>query len=527
MIPRRDHGHLLAAAGLAAAVASAAAGAAHARPNGPSLLCQTYPSAPACQGRLPDCYTCHTAVTGTVSWNAYGDAVRAALRGPFDTALPDALHAVEQSDADGDGQSNLAELLAGTAPGDATSRVPAVPPPPADLDTTGYAVAQYDPAFAYRRVMVTFCGTSPTYEQTTALAAAPDARAFVHRALDECLRSTYWLDEALPRLADTRIRPLGGASSCMGYYANFEFDYQLFAWALSGDRDARDLLVAQYHVVRDADHNLAVYQPPDPRDPRVPAPASRGSLRTCRDHDGNPLRDADGALNAYSFTGGEPLQPGERAGMITTQWFMWFGTMGTYLPRSTAAQAYRAYLGYEIASLQGLFPVANEPHDYDAKGVGSAQCSGCHSTLDPLSYAFASYWGGTGSADIYIRLGLPVRFPGVYDRTRPSTRSPGFFPNAWTDAWRAAPPTGSLFGEALPADTATAPSLVAWARRAADSEPFRRNLAEMFFAYAVGREPGPGDWDEFNRLWRDLPSHGHTANGLLHQLVDTLAFGAP
>jgi hypothetical protein len=322
------------------------------------------------------------------------------------------------------------------------------------------------------------------------------------------------------------VRPIGGAGACAHYFANFEFDYDLFTWALSGDRDARDLLVANYYVVRDARHDLVVYQPPDPAEPRVPAPASRGAARVCRDRDGNPVRGADGGLNGYSYAGGQALRPNQRAGMITTQWFLWYNTMGTWMPRSTAAQAYRAYLGYELSNLEGLFPVADEPHDYDAKGVGAPACAGCHSTLDPLAYAFLPYFGGSGSANLYLSRGLPVRYAGVYEPGRRTDRL-GFYPPAWTDAFRAAPGTPHLFGEPLPGDTATAPSLVAWARRAADSEPFARNLAEMFFTYAVDRAPGAGDWDEFNRLWRDLPAHGFTATGLIHQLVDTLAFGAP
>ena len=68
-------------------------------------------------------------------------------------------------------------------------------------------------------------------------------------------------------------------------------------------------------------------------------------------------------------------------------------TMFTSIPRTTAAQAYRAFLGYDIAKLEGLWPVAGEPADYDNKGVGAPACAGCHATLDPLTYPFSRYEG--------------------------------------------------------------------------------------------------------------------------------------
>lgn len=37
--------------------------------------------------------------------------------------------------------------------------------------------------------------------------------------------------------------------------------------------------------------------------------------------------------------------------MLTTRWFLAKNTMVTPIPRTTAAQAYRAYLGYDIAKM--------------------------------------------------------------------------------------------------------------------------------------------------------------------------------
>ena len=85
--------------------------------------------------------------------------------------------------------------------------------------------------------------------------------------------------------------------------------------------------------------------------------------------------------------------------MITTAWFFVINTMFTAVPRTTAAQAYRSYLGYDIARSEGLIePPAGTPLiDYDQKGVTEEECAVCHRTLDPLSYAFTRYKGLIGS----------------------------------------------------------------------------------------------------------------------------------
>ena len=71
----------------------------------------------------------------------------------------------------------------------------------------------------------------------------------------------------------------------------------------------------------------------------VPSIASRGRI------------DDDG------IGGGQPLDVEHRAGMITTQWFLVINTMLSDLPRTTAAQAYRSYLGEDIARQEGIWPV--------------------------------------------------------------------------------------------------------------------------------------------------------------------------
>ena len=67
--------------------------------------------------------------------------------------------------------------------------------------------------------------------------------------------------------------------------------------------------------------------------------------------------------------------------------------MFTSIPRTSAAQAYRAYLGYDISKMEGLQAVVDEPVDYDAKGVEAPDCAVCHRTLDPLTYPFSRYDG--------------------------------------------------------------------------------------------------------------------------------------
>ena len=77
------------------------------------------------------------------------------------------------------------------------------------------------------------------------------------------------------------------------------------------------------------------------------------------------------------------------------------------MPRTTAAQAYRAYLGLDIARSEGLIPPDDEELiDYDEKGITDPKCSVCHTTLDPLSYPFSRYNGISGMAS------------GSYDRDR-------------------------------------------------------------------------------------------------------------
>jgi hypothetical protein len=454
-----------------------------ARPIAPELVCRTYPNIPDCSGSLVTCSHCHSSVYPT-SWNAFGASVKSKLApgDAFEAALPDALAGLEQEDADGDGLSNLEELELGTAPGDAASGWSAAPAPEG-AGNPQYDVGNYDYAFAYRRVMILYCGASPTYDQRQAFDAdRPDAetlRGRLHDALSECLDSKHWSETALPRLADKRVRPLAaaGPDSMIRIgprrlvVGDYRYDYRLWRYLLTGDRDMRELLTARYHVEENEQGELEQVSGARPKE--------------------DPM----------AFAGGQPLEEEHRAGMLTTQWYLAINTMFSSLPRTSAAQAYRSYLGADISSGEGIRPVAGEPVDIDDKGVADDRCATCHSTLDPLAYAFAKYEG------------IDSMFGGGFGGYRPDrvTRMP-----RWSDEAQ----TPVLFGQQVG-------SLPEWAQVAAESDMFKRNMAELFFEHALTRKPGPPDQREFKLMWQALPEDGYSANRLIHRLVDTQAFGVP
>ena len=552
--------------GAAVAVFTGALGLAsyaQAKPTAPALICEEYADAAECAGAVPSCTLCHDAINPP-SWNAFGAEVRAALPpgATFEQGLPGALQALEASDTDGDGVSNLDELLAGTLPADPSSvRKPTASmdggtPSSADAGTRAdggstsnpeYQVGKYDPSFAFRRINTLYCGRSPSFEQREAFRAAQGdveaTRAQLHTTLDTCLKSDYWQKTTLPRLADAKIRPQGslGPDSKVSLgggiklsIADYYYDYRLWRWATTADRDMRHLLTADYFVLEGAD----------------------GTLSTTYD-----------VIRGTGFIGGgQPLPRDKRAGMITTQWFLVIHTMFSALPRTTAAQAYRAYLGTDIAAGEGLIPVPNEPVDIDNKGVAEARCAGCHSTLDPLAYAFMKYegigfGGAVGGAIPNIpniprpaaatstpAAATPAAGGGIYPTAGATPAAGGIYPNPTAGATPGAGgiyPSAVAFGgfneqrgpRRIPGwDDAKQQSwllgkpvnsLVEWAKVASESDQFKRTMTETFYIHAFGRKPDATDLAEFNALWRSLPEDGYSANRLLHRLVDTQTFGAP
>ena len=324
-------------------------------PTAPGLVCKEYADAPACAGQIPSCTLCHESVNPP-SWNAFGKALGEAFEPDldFDQNIPVALRATEDQDADGDGIRNLDELMLGSLPGDATSQPVKAAPMDAGVAVTSDAGATatslptgYDLEFAFRRVTTLYCGRSPVFEELEAFLASAEDRASgrqkLHETLTACLQSDYWQKNALLRLADKRIKPQGSIGPDTQIrigplrlvIGDYNYDYRLWRFIMSDNRDMRELLTADYHVQEAADGTLTQTRAILPKADRM------------------------------ALAGGQPLPPERRAGLITTQWILSVNTMFSAVPRTTAAQAYRAYLGADISAGAGLIPVPNEPSDID------------------------------------------------------------------------------------------------------------------------------------------------------------------
>lgn len=423
-----------------------------ASPIGTTIFCQKYPESTACRDETVSCNICHA---GPPSLNPYGDDILRNLNGDLASGLYEALDRVEELDSDGDGVNNRDEIRFGGHPGNRSIT------PVMDLEV------DYDRELAFRRILVNYCGRPANYQEMQAFQNASDQKALMHQNLAECLESDYWKDEALHRMADRKIQPL----STIGYggnvvIADYRWDYWLFSYIMSGDRDVRELLSAQYHI--------------DENGNRI---------------EGTIAREESPQLGErIVIAGGQPLQPDRRAGMITTQWFFANFSMFDQLPRNSASQAYRSYLGLDIATGEGLMPVPNEPRDVDNIDIAKPECAVCHSTLDPLAYSFASYVGiETVRAFLFNSNG-----------TYRANRTP----------WGG---DGVILGESVN-------DLLEWADVARNSDQFKRNVAHMIFTQALSRDPLPHENDEFNALWQALPEDGYSVNKLIHRFVETKAF---
>ena len=223
-----------------------------------------------------------------------------------------------------------------------------------------------------------------------------------------------------------------------------------------------------------------------------------------------------------------------RAGMLTTRWFWVKNTMFTPVPRTTAAQAYRAYLGYDIAKLEGLQPVAGEPVDYDRKGVTAETCAVCHSTLDPLSYPFSRYDGigggdegeGGNEEDFLnpdMEMDTEFNADGTVNGTFANYSSGRLerFVRQEGPQIVETPEAGLLFGQPVA-------NLLEWAEVAANSEPFARKVVLDYWRLLVGEDPQPGDEAVFTTLAQRLSSeHEYRVERMLRDLIATEAYGAP
>jgi hypothetical protein len=461
-----------------------------AQPPGPTLFCEHYADAPACSSGDVSCTTCHVSPPAL---NVYGEDVAAALAPGearplhvdlFTDRLVDALIAVEGVDSDLDSYSNLEEILAGTSPADAASS-PA-PDDCADDDGDDWDVCGYDADYAYKRVLIDFCGRSPTLTEKEAFAAASDRRGALHDALDECLDSEHWrgMNGRVWNLANNKINPTLSIKSGIDAgpipLADYDDDYAYFVWTQTDGRDTRLLLTGQNFVTASYVGGATVYD----------------------SWNRSPIRD----LEERGYDRFQAVVEERRAGMLTHRWFLAAHTMFTAVPRTTAAQAYRAYLGYDIARLEGLSPVVNEPADYDQKGVQAEGCAACHSTLDPMSYPFSRY-EGIGNA-----VGFDNQYEYNEDRMSGFVRSDG-------EGVLDTPEQGFLLGE--PVD-----DLVAWAQVAANSEAFRRSRVSDYWEMLLGEPPRANEQAEFGALAAGLASTW-SIEAMLHDLIDTEAYGAP
>jgi hypothetical protein len=463
-----------------------------AKPPGSMEFCKIYPNAHVCAASpMVNCTTCHTVPPAR---NLFGEQVAANLApgaarplsdADYIAALPAALKAVEALDADGDGISNLAELIAGSQPELSSSRPTSAGCTPGQAKTAAagrWNTCGYDPAHAYRKVTLDVCGRSPTRAETEAFRRLlPNESAWrgaLSDRLDQCLRTPYWLgvNGVLWNLANAKISPVdsikAGPRAGSIPLADYEWDYNLFAWLNTGDRDVRGLLTGQDFVKRVSD-SPPTFEP-------VPEEGMRG------------LRQA-----------GQTVPREKRAGMITTRWFTTVNTMFTPIPRTTAAAAYRQYLGLDLARMQGLHPAVSEPADYDAKGVAAPACAVCHSTLDPLTYPF-------------------TRYDGIIRNNYNPNRLKNF---VRTDGPRVveAPEAGEIFGQKVA-------NLMEWSQVAANSDAFAQKVVWDYWKLMVGREPGPADQTEFTLMWKGLKAQdkfNYRTERMLHALVLTEAYGRP
>ena len=392
-------------------------------------------------------------------------------------ALPGALAAVESLDSDGDGVSNLVEIQQGTFPGDPESY-------PRNVACAGkpnptYSVCNYDYHYTFRKVALDFCGFSPTYAQMVQFDALSDAQKAqnIDDTLSFCLKSDLWRGKngQLWELAHRKIRPVGSLKAGpedtgLVPLADYYDDYDLFTWTQIDDHDAREVLTANYFVTRQSANNMTTY----------------AQAQTI------PLQGVD---------------PTHRAGNLTTAWSLAYFVMFTALPRNAAAQAYRGYLGLDIAKQEGLYPVAGEPKDYDQKGVTQTLCTQCHATLDPLSYPFRNYNGLTGGQAQVVQY-VPMRLETV----APFSSQPFL---------SAIPEQGYIFNQPVN-------NLVEWANTAANSDQFARATVLDYWKLLMGGLPTSDENAEFTQLWQRFKTvNNYSVDKMLHELVKTEAYGAP
>lgn len=432
---------------------------------GPTAFCALYTTSPFCEAGGVTCQMCH-GQQGAPELNPYGLDVQGLLVRStgddaewFPPALTAALVAAEGTDSDGDGPSNLDEILGGSWPGftedvdpECSEQGPGTNP--------WYEVGAYDGAFAYRRVSLDFCGVAPTYEELQAVrvADAADQAAAIQQKLAGCLDSAHWAS-VLEELSLPVVVPIPEKSPLeLSLRGDPYYDMRLFAYALQDGRDAGLLMTADFYVMPD------------------------GSV-------------------AYEDVTNQPLEREHRYGLITSRYSLSRLVMEQEMPRQLSAHYMRRLLGLDIASdPAALFPLPadypfEEPRDVDGKRVGQAECAYCHTTLDPLTYPWARYWGQEGSA-----------IDGTYDPTRYDEMIP-------TE-------DGAIFGQTIYGPEE-------WVQAAVTSDTFAQQVVRIFWSHLVRHAPLSCDEDEFEALWTAFRDGGRDVEAMLSALVTTEAYGRP
>jgi hypothetical protein len=260
-------------------------------------------------------------------------------------------------------------------------------------------------------------------------------------------------------------------------------------WSQIDGHDARSVITADFFVTRETV-------------PSVPSTSSATSYAVVQDLPDDPTcAGCD-----------EPMVADRRAGMITSRWFLSYFVMFTPLPRAAAAQAYRAFLGVDIAKNEGLFPITvangypeDEPKDYDAKGVMEPACAACHSTLDPLMYAYRNYNGLTGQNGAGRAKYVPGRLELIWD----------------DPLMNQTPESGYILGQPYT-------DLTEWVQIAANSDQFAIAALRDYWRILIGRDPLAAEAEEFDQLWQDFKTtHAYSVEKMLHDFVRTEAYGAP
>jgi hypothetical protein len=510
-------------------------------PQATKIFCEQFPNSPHCRSGNADCTVCHTHPPQT---NDYGGCLSDEIGfGDVAASMAGALKATQGLDCDGDGISNLDEILKGTPPGvfDGSSGGDSGSP---ELNCeernklSDWDVCGYDHQHAFKRVFYDFCGVKPSFDELTKFMSLADAQKdqFLQKVAQECMLTEYWRGEdgVVWRLAHPKIQPLqtlkSGRNRGSLPLGDYDDDYHLFLYHHIDGNDIRGILTAQYHVMREG----IQYTPVD----EVPLHENAGGV----------VRVISGV-----FKGTQQWVPkANRAGLLTTLWTSSFRTMFTSIPRTTAAHALRAFLDLDIARSQGLVMPEDKNFklkDYDSKGVTASDCAFCHNTLDPASYPFTEYNGlsfklpndgkdlnissvfdpDDRSQDINLPGWIPqflinavvnrsdLLIPGLYKKKRIDIIASM---NTTTEPHLDQTPTaGYLLGKPVK-------NLVEWAQVAANSDHFFKTVTKDYWMVMIGRDPAEFHKEEYDLLWQGLKKH-RSVRDMLLQLITTEAYGAP